>query len=191
MEGEVEMKIILVRHGESEHNSGKSKSNDSSLTKKGEIQAKHLGEKLKKERIKIDAIYTSNLIRSKQTAEIISKIIKVPIKKSFDEFNEYHAYHVKSKFMGLLSPRLRALKKLLKKISRDREKDKTILIVAHGKTNRIIIAYLLQIPLGKYLFRLAQHNTGFSVLYWNKTFQNWRLQSMNDFTHLPRRLVTH
>src|SRR3989344_2461076 len=185
------MKIILVRHGESEHNAKITLSRDSKLTKKGEIQAKHLGEKLKNKKIKIDAIYTSNLIRSKKTAEIISKIIKVPIKKSFDEFNEYHAYHVKSKLIGLLSPRLRALKKLLREISKDREKDKTILIVAHGRTNRIIIAYLLQIPLGKYLLYLSQHNTGFSVLHWSKTFKNWRLQSMNDFTHLPRRLVTN
>ena len=189
------MKIILVRHGESEHNTkitvSRDSNRDSKLTKKGEIQAKHLGEKLKKEKIKIDTIYTSNLIRSKHTAEIISKIIKVPISKSFDEFNEYHSYHITSKFVRLMSPRLRALKKLLMEISKDKEKDKTILIVAHGRTNRIIIAYLLQIPLGKYLLRLAQHNTGFSVLYWNKTFQNWGLKFMNDFTHLPRRLVTN
>ena len=70
------MKIILVRHGESEHNAKITLSRDSKLTKKGEIQAKHLGEKIKNKKIKIDAIYTSNLIRSKKTAEIISKIIK-------------------------------------------------------------------------------------------------------------------
>ncbi|MBI2042896.1 histidine phosphatase family protein [Candidatus Pacearchaeota archaeon] len=185
------MKIILVRHGESEHNAKTNLSRDSKLTKKGEIQAKHLGMKLKKEKIKIDAIYTSNLIRSKRTAEIISKIIKVPIKKSFDEFNEYHIYHILSKMVRLVSPRLRKLEKLLKEISKNKTKDKTIMIVAHGRTNRIIIAYLLQIPLGKYLVRLAQHNTGLSVLYWSKTFKNWRMESMNDFTHLPRRLATH
>ena len=53
------------------------------LTEKGRIQAKYLGNRLKKQ--SISEIYTSNLERSKQTAEIISKIIKVPIKENFEE----------------------------------------------------------------------------------------------------------
>ena len=185
------MKIILVRHGESEHNAGVTKSRDSKLTKKGETQAKHLGEKLKKERIKIDKIFMSHLIRSKQTAEIILKIIKVPIKKNFEELNEYQAHHISSKLARLISPRFMALKKLFRKFSKDKNKDKTIMIVSHGRTNRIIVAHLLKIPIGKHLLRMAEHNTGLSVLYWSKTFQNWRLESWNDFTHVPRRLRTH
>lgn len=182
------MKIILVRHGESEHNAGKTESRDSKLTKKGEIQAKHLGEKLKKERIKINEIYTSHLIRSKQTAEIISKIIKVPVKKNFEEFNEYNSHHIRSKLVRIASPRLRALKKLLKKISEDKTKDKTIMIVAHGRTNQLVIAYLLEIPIGKYISRFTQHNTAISVLAWNKDFKNWSLESLNDVNHLPKNI---
>src|SRR3989344_8936348 len=123
------MKIILIRHGESEHNAKITLSRDSKLTKKGEIQAKHLGEKIKNKKIKIDAIYTSNLIRSKQTAEIISKIIKVPIKKSFSEFNEYGEHNLKIALIGFFNQRIRKLKKLLNEISKDKNKNKTVLII--------------------------------------------------------------
>src|SRR3989344_209183 len=133
------MKIILIRHGESEHNAKITLSRDSKLTKKGEIQAKHLGEKIKNKKIKIDKIYTSNLIRSKQTAEIISKIVKVPIKKNFEELNEYPSVNLKSFFVRLLNMRLVKLKRLLAEITKNRRKDKTILVVAHGITNRIIM----------------------------------------------------
>ena len=185
------MKLILVRHGESEHNAKTNKSKDSPLTKKGKIQAMRLGKRLKKEKIKIDKIYTSNLIRSKQTAEIISKIIKVPVKKNYEEFNEYRPRHIESRLMRIASPRLRALKKLLKKISEDKTKDKTIMIIAHGRTNRLIIAYLLKIPIGKHLVRFVEHNTGVSVLYWSENYKNWRLESMNNFMHLPGRIRTY
>ena len=185
------MKILLVRHGESEHNSGKSANKDSLLTKKGRIQAEYLGEKLKKEKIKIDEIYASGLERSKQTAGIISKVIKVPVKKDFTELNEYHEGFLKIPLIKYFNFRIRKLKKLLKKITKDREKDKTILIVAHGITNRIILGHLIGIPLGRHLIRFRHHNTGLSVLEWNKKFKNWRLEFFNDFLHIPQGLRTH
>ncbi len=178
------MKVILVRHGESEHNIGKSTNLDSTLTKNGERQAELLGKKLKKEKVKIDTIYTSSMIRSKQTGEIISKIIKVPIKENFEGLSEYPSQHLKSKLRILFNLRLRRLKKFLKEITKVREKDKTIMIVAHGITNRIIIGVLLQIPLKRQLLRLQQKNTALNILDWNQDFKNWRLDSMNDISHL-------
>ena len=182
------MKIILVRHGESEHNSGKTASKNSLLSRKGKIQAEYLGKRLKKEKIKVDKIYTSNLERSIHTAKIISKIIKVPITKSFDELSEYPSVNLKSFFVRLLNMRLMKLKRLLNKITHERESKKTILIVSHGVTNRIIIAYLLQIPLGKHILRLFHHNTGISILEWDDKHKNWRLISMNETSHLPKKL---
>lgn len=178
------MKIILARHGESEHNAKTSEDKNSPLTKKGKIQAEHLGRRLKKDKIKIDKIYTSHLIRSKQTAEIISKIIKVKVHENFEEFNEYPSGNLRSKIKILLNSRIRKLKKLLNEIARDKEKNETILIVAHGVTNRIIIGHLLEIPLGKQLLRLTQDNTGLNVMVWNQNFKNWQLKSMNDINHL-------
>ena len=182
------MKIILVRHGESEHNSGKVTSKNSLLSRKGKIQAEHLGKRLKKEKIKVDKIYTSTLERSIHTAKIISKIIKVPITKSFDELSEYPSVNLKSFFVRLLNMRLMKLKRLLNKITHERESKKTILIVAHGVTNRIIIGHLLKIPMGKHLLQFWQHNTAISILAWNKDFKNWGLESMGDVYHLPKKL---
>jgi broad specificity phosphatase PhoE len=180
------MRIIFVRHGESMKNAKLTEDKDSGLTKKGEVQAKYLGEWLKKQ--KISAVYTSNLLRAKETAEIISKIIKVPVKDNFEELNEYKSKILKSSFKRLFHNRLKRLKKLLDKISKEKEKNKTILIVAHGVTNKIIIGYLVQIPLKRQILRFRQHNTGMNSVSWNKDFENWNLDYMNDTSHLPTKL---
>jgi len=180
------MRIIFVRHGESMKNAKLTDDKDSGLTKKGEVQAKYLGEWLKKQ--KISAVYSSNLLRAKETAEIISKIIKVPVKDNFEELNEYKSKILKSSFKRLFHDRLKRLKKLLDKISKEKEKNKTILIVAHGVTNKIIIGYLVQIPLKRQILRFRQHNTGMNSVSWNKDFENWNLDYMNDTSHLPTKL---
>ncbi|OGJ13192.1 hypothetical protein A3K82_01290 [Candidatus Pacearchaeota archaeon RBG_19FT_COMBO_34_9] len=180
------MKIIFVRHGESKHNAKLTLLGDSGLTKKGKAQAKYLGMRLKKQ--KISAIYTSNLLRAKETGEIISKIIKVPVKSTFEELNEYRSANLKSRLKLLSNARLKRLKKLLNKISKNKMKNKTILIIAHGVTNRIMIGHLLQIPLRKQLLRFKQHNTATNRISWNKDYNNWNLDYMNDIAHLPKRL---
>jgi len=180
------MRIIFVRHGQSMKNAKLTDDKNSKLTKKGKSQAEHLGEWLKKQ--KISAIYSSNLIRAKETAEIISKITKIKIKDTFDELNEYSSKNLRSGIKRLFNGRLNKLKKLLNKISKEKEKNKTILIVAHGITNKIIIGYLVQIPLKKQILRFKQHNTGMNSVSWNKDFQNWNLDYMNDISHLPNKL---
>ena len=180
------MKIILVRHGESEHNAGIVDDKNSCLTKTGKKQAKFLGKKLKK--YPISEIYSSKMLRAKETAQIISKIIKVPVKEEFEELNEYDSEILKSRLKILFNGRLKKLKKLLNKISKDKNEEKTILIIAHGVANRIIMGYLLELPLIKQILRFKQHNTGLNVLYWNKNFKNWALDSMNNTSHLEEKL---
>ncbi|MCL5018156.1 MAG: histidine phosphatase family protein [Candidatus Pacearchaeota archaeon] len=182
------MKIIFVRHGESMKNAKLTEDKDSGLTKKGKAQARHLGEKLKKQKMKLSAIYTSNLLRAKETGEIISKIIKVPIKSTFEELNEYPSKNLRSRLKLLFNSRLKRLKKLLNSISKDKKKNKTILIVAHGITNKIIIGHLVQLPLRKQLLRFKQHNTAVNSVSWNEDFNNWNLDYMNDISHLPKKL---
>ncbi len=182
------MKIILVRHGECERNAGTTENKDSPLTKKGKMQAEKIGKKLKKEKIKIDEIYTSNMIRSKQTGEIISKITKVPIKGSFEVLNEFRTRDLNNGLKMLIHFRARKLKKLLEKITENRKEDITIMIVAHGHTNRIIIGSLLKIPLRKYILRFMQKNTALTLLSWKEEFKNWNLESLNDFSHLSEEL---
>lgn len=180
------MKIILIRHGESESNVGINTKKDSPLTERGKKQVEHLADRLKQYRI--SEIYCSNLIRAKQTAEIISKKIKAPIKGHFSELNEYSSKHLKNKIITLFHLRLKKLKKLLKNISKEKRQEKVILISSHGVANRIIIGYLLKISLSKKLLRLTQDNACINFLSWNQEHKNWSLWSVNDSEHLPKDL---
>lgn len=74
--------IYIVRHGESESNAKGLLAGhlDSRLTEKGKMQAGELAEKLK--RIHFDAVYSSDLIRAKQTAEIIVAERKLAVQAS-------------------------------------------------------------------------------------------------------------
>lgn len=183
------MNIIFVRHGESESNAKISKDKNSRLTKKGERQAEYLGKRLR--RYNISEIYTSNLIRSKQTGKIVSDILKIPVKESLTELDEYPGNYLKSRFRIFslkLGKRKNRLKIFLNKISKERKSDKTILIVAHGITNRIIMGHLSQIPINKRILRFSQENSCVNILSWKEEYNNWNINCVNDIEHLPLKL---
>ena len=186
------MKIIFVRHGESEHNARKSDEKNTPLTKKGREQAISLGKRLRK--YKISSIYTSTLLRAKETGKIVSDIIKVPIKGSFGELDEYPSDYLKMNFWRFLhrttNKRFKDMKKLLDDISRNKTEDRAILIVAHGITNRIIIGHFLEFPIRKELLRFNQENTCVNILVWKKEFNNWSIDCLNDRKHLPLNLIS-
>ncbi len=74
------MKLIIVRHGETEENVRKIVQGQGfgTLTKRGVEQAKRLGERLKKE--KMDVVFSSDLKRARNTAkEIVKFHPKVPV----------------------------------------------------------------------------------------------------------------
>ena len=88
------MKLILLRHGESEWNLLNQFTGwtDIGLTENGINEAQFSGEQLLKANINIDTLYTSLLVRSTHTAEIIADIIgfnKENIKYSW-RLNERH-----------------------------------------------------------------------------------------------------
>lgn len=75
------MKLFAVRHGQAEHNVrwllNDNPSQPSDLTQKGRAQAEIVGRQLKT--VKLGRIYTSELPRTHQTAEIINRYLKLPI----------------------------------------------------------------------------------------------------------------
>ncbi len=72
------MNVYFVRHGQSEGNlNGLHQGPEVPLSQEGRQQAKILAKRLKN--IPIDIIYASPFIRAKQTAEIISKELNLPI----------------------------------------------------------------------------------------------------------------
>ena len=75
------MKLILVRHGETDWNLKERIGGEGvPLNKEGIGQARKVGLRLKNERI--DAIYSSDMKRAKQTAEEIAKFHGIPIVQS-------------------------------------------------------------------------------------------------------------
>lgn len=72
------MNVYFVRHGESEGNKEKIHQGEGvPLSKQGRVQAEAVAKRLKN--LSIDIIYSSPYLRAKQTAEIISKELKLPI----------------------------------------------------------------------------------------------------------------
>lgn len=80
-------RLYIIRHGQSEGNATKHISFASTpITEKGRSNAYKLGKRLKKEQIKIDAIFYSPLTRSVQTLEAIKKggfdVSKIQVKEN-------------------------------------------------------------------------------------------------------------
>ena len=80
------------------------------------------------------------------------------------------------------------LKSFLENFTNRAEEDKRILIIAHGITNRLILAILLELEL-KNLIRFRLLETAVCEVYWMPKFGNWRLKYWNDVSHQPKELV--
>jgi broad specificity phosphatase PhoE len=155
------MKLIIVRHGETEEN----KKNiiqghlHGTLSELGKEQTRKLAERLKDE--KIDLILSSDLDRAKHTAEEIAKFhpkTLIELRKELRERNwgefqgkvkheienwaekEFSLNHPESiETFEKLSKRI---KKLIKYLEKNYSK-KTILLVGHGLINSVFINLLL------------------------------------------------
>ena len=173
---------MFIRHAEKE-----SLGENPYLTNKGIKQSKHLGKRLKKE--KIDEFYCSDMNRAKQTANIISKIIgiKPEIEKSLNEFKSETIKKDKNKWDKEEKGHYNRLVSFLKKITKNPDGDKSILIIGHGITNRIILSYFLNLNL-RNIIQFTQKETGINSLYWMEKFKNWRLKGWNDNHHIPLKL---
>ena len=92
------MNLILLRHGESEWNLLNQFTGwtDVDLTKNGINEAKFSGKQLLKENITVDTLYTSLLLRSIHTAEIVSSVI------GFDKENIKYDWRLNERHYGAL-----------------------------------------------------------------------------------------
>ena len=75
------MRLFLTRHGETDFslNNTVCGSTDCPLTDKGREQARDLADYIKGKGLYIAVIYSSPLVRARETAEIISKAISAPV----------------------------------------------------------------------------------------------------------------
>ena len=171
------MKIYYVRHGETDFNLARKMQGggtEKPLNQKGERQAKETKNELKD--VKYDIVICSPMYRAKQTAEIINKAKNIPV--IIDErlrerkLGEYEGHDITEEIeekiwdynLNYNIPKGENLhdfeKRILEFINeiKQKYKNKTLLIVAHGGVAKIIKAYLYGMPESKNLSEIKMNN---------------------------------
>jgi len=154
------MKLLLVRHGETIENALRLIQGHlgGSLSRKGQGHAEKLAEQLK--HVELGAIYSSDLNRTRQTAEIIIRHHKVPVtftpllrERNFGELQGKPIYLIDlwslktGKNRWLIEPKggetiaefQSRIKSFLSRLSKIKTR-KPVLIVSHRGTMRMIMA---------------------------------------------------
>jgi broad specificity phosphatase PhoE len=166
------LRIFLIRHGQSEANKEHIIQGhmESPLSDLGRDQAKTVGKKLLDSKTTFDAIYSSDLIRAKETAKIITKklgIKKITFDKRLREFNlgDYEGknsqkltederaflnscwkdYSIRIPNGETVNEFISRVKSIFDEIVASAKEDSTILIVGHGGTLYHILNSLLKV----------------------------------------------
>jgi broad specificity phosphatase PhoE len=179
------MRLYLIRHGETMHNREErfQGSIDAELTPLGKKQAAALSEYFKP--VKIDVTISSALLRAQTTINAILAHHPNLLLQISPSLNEQHGGQIEGqlrtdvlhKWPQYFTPegRLnvfvtpegaesyeqvqnRASKFLDQIISENRNSDKTILIVAHGMVNKVLICHLLSLPPHENYYNFYQYN---------------------------------
>lgn len=178
--------IYIVRHGETMWNSKKivQGQKDSPLTQNGIIQAKELAKELKK--INFDLIFSSDLLRAKQTADIIAAEHKLAVEttkllreRNFGEFEGkpleallsfdklFNKLKDEEKYTYKSSPKVESDEEIVTRIitflreAAITHAGKRILVVSHGGIMR---SFLIKFGAAAYKDRLFIRNTGYIKL---------------------------
>ena len=197
------MRILLIRHGR--QNSALCNV-DVPLAEEGRRQAELLGERLKHEHV--DAVWSSDLIRAVETADIINNYLNVPreirsdLKEiSFGDMEGLSDAEIADIFEEFL--RLRAkmekdmpypggesasdvVKRAVPVIKEICESDyETVAVVTHGGVIRSLVAHYLGMDLAKVPL-LASHleNCGITEFWVRKHDRRMILNRFNDASHL-------
>jgi broad specificity phosphatase PhoE len=195
--------LYLVRHGR--QNSSLCNV-DVELSNEGRLQAELLRDRL--QYYDIDALYSSNLLRAKQTAEILNEALLLPhdireeireisfglLEGKSDEYNEEHFRDFKEEQKKLLedipypggengtSVYERAMP-IIQEIVQSGKKN--IVVVTHGGTIRVLLAALFGRNQAKrFLFGVSLENTGITQLVYNNQYDRFYLERFNDYAHL-------
>ena len=205
------MRLILVRHGLTEWNAGGRYQGQSNvaLSDTGRKQARFLAERFPVRQL--DAIYTSDLDRAKETAECVGKRLGLTVcpEKAFRElsFGDWEGLtyqEISSRWPEeaeklftapdeLVIPHgetFRDLqKRALDKIYSLYEKhiDQTVAVFAHGAINKTILAGLMHIPL-HYLWSLRQDNTAVNILRLDDGYV--MVELINSTSHLGEDMIS-
>lgn len=198
-------KIFLVRHGETNWNKELryQGQKDVPLSKAGAKQAKLLADRLKK--IKFDKVYSSDLKRAYQTAEIILNKKKITITKtedlreiSYGEWEGRLLKEIKTEYKEALQkwwsnplkakiPGGESISKFRKRVEKFYNKiifevkDKNFLVVSHGGPVRLLVALCLGLSFPN-IRTLRVDNVSLSII--ETVYYGNVLTLFNDISHL-------
>ena len=201
------MKLLLIRHGQTDWNLlGKYQGQtDIALSGEGIRQADLLTKNFPVDTL--DIIYTSDLQRAFMTAERLAEKFSAPLYAdkalrelnfgaweglTYQEIAERWPQEVKNLFGApeklqipegetFLMLQRRAMDKIHE--IRAENEGKNIAVVAHGAINKAILTALLHIPL-HYVWTLRQDNTAVNILRFDDEFVSVEL--LNGISHLDR-----
>lgn len=197
------MNIYLLRHGESQTDSGDDDAQI--LTERGILQSSLLGKRLAK--YKIDKMYSSDMVRALQTADIINQYLSVDIltrhdireidmgafHRGWEYLNEFHpvfsekfSMHAEDvSYPGGESGQdvlLRASNVLREIIESDCE---NIAVVTHGGVIRVLCCGILGVGQARRFFIGAPiENCSISVIKYDKKKGSFCVHTVNDHAHL-------
>lgn len=196
------LKVYLIRHGETDFNKQDKKweqSAETSLNEVGIKQSKKLAQRIK--RIKFDKLFSSDLKRTLQTAEIVSKALEVSIikDKRLREYNPNKVDPSSEKWikeykrllnLGMSKYDIRPfggeniwdLIKRVKSFLNDLEKESgTIAIISHSGVNSTLIN-LSQRRKKDNFSKIKQDNACINILEFIKG--KWIIRAINDSGHI-------
>jgi alpha-ribazole phosphatase len=168
------MRLLIARHGQTKHNLDRRYQGitDAPLNETGRTQAEQLAERLAGE--KIDVIYSSPLMRSTQTAELVAKINGLDIKTderlreiSFGEWEGMSYDEIRARSADLLKkwihdpahippPNGETLIQLATRVKeaiddiKSRHAKQDVLVVTHGGVIRTMLCLSLGLDLNRH-----------------------------------------
>ncbi|MGB4660360.1 MAG: histidine phosphatase family protein, partial [Mobilitalea sp.] len=190
--------LYLIRHG---RQNSQLCNVDVELSKEGYQQAELLRDRL--QNYHIDALYSSDLIRAKQTAEVINQTLKLP-HLIREEIREISFGELEGKTDEYIKTNFREFKREQKKLIEDipypggengtsvyerampiiqeiaQSGKKNIAIVTHGGTIRVLMAALFGRNQAKrFLYGVSLENTGITQLAYDPGYDRFYLERFN------------
>jgi probable phosphoglycerate mutase len=202
--------LYLIRHG---RQNSTLCNVDVELSEAGRLQAGLLQERL--QNYNIDAIYSSDLIRAKQTAEIVNEVLMLPhiIR---EELREISFGLLTGQSEDYIDEHFADFRTEQKKLTEDipypegengtsvyerampviqeivQSGKKNIVVVTHGGTIRVLLAALFgKNQARRFLFGVSLENTGITQLVYNPQYDRFYLERFNDYAHLEGHAQLH
>ncbi|MBE5940179.1 MAG: histidine phosphatase family protein [Lachnospiraceae bacterium] len=203
------VKIYLIRHGRQE---SELCNVDVPLADAGRRQAELCGQRLKEYGIK--RLYSSNLIRAVETAEIINELLNVPYKR-FDELEEMNFgfltgltdAQIKEQFGEFIAERKEMTSDLkfpggecgqdvfdrafpvIRDIAKEADSDnvESVAIVTHGGVIRSVLAGILGCGFeNKLVFSRDLENCSLTQIDYDENKDRFYIERVNDYSHIEK-----